>query len=225
MNKKQTKTKQVSSLLEYLLKEDVPVAPPQSSQEFAPVQTPKNISLDQTVDRYFVRYEKESIPTNDVYETRIHKKSFIKEQLDDDLGDLGGDDEEPEEGLDDLSGDLGGDDLGGEDGGDLGGDAEADAGESEPVVATPKINLNDFARSVARLVNNFQSLLDPKTVILNRAESYITNNYDQRTAQELMQVLEQNYGLKPVEVENTATQSESEFPQPYTAGAWGGSGG
>ena len=126
---------------------------------------------------------------------------------------------------DDAGGDLGGGDLG-DLGGDLGGDAPADgaapAAGGQPVVATPKINLNDFARSVARLANNFQALLDPRSTIINRAEAYITNNYDQRTAQELMQILEVNYSLTPTDVENTATPGESEFPQPYAAGAFGG---
>ncbi len=217
-----TKKKQNSFdlFLETLLKEDVPPPVPQSSQDFAPVAPPKNISLDQSIDRYFVRYEKESIPTNEMQEAlAIKNKSFLLEQL-------GPDEEEepaPEEDApaDDAGGDLGGGDLG-----DLGGDAPADpaapAAGGQPVVATPKINLNDFARSVARLANNFQALLDPKSTIINRAEAYITNNYDQRTAQELMQILEVNYSLTPTDVENTATPGESEFPQPYAAGAFGG---
>ena len=217
-----TKKKQNSFdlFLETLLKEDVPPPVPQSSQDFAPVAPPKNISLDQSIDRYFVRYEKESTPTNEMQEAlAIKNKSFLLEQL-------GPDEEEepaPEEDApaDDAGGDLGGGDLG-----DLGGDAPADpaapAAGGQPVVATPKINLNDFARSVARLANNFQALLDPKSTIINRAEAYITNNYDQRTAQELMQILEVNYSLTPTDVENTATPGESEFPQPYAAGAFGG---
>ena len=226
-----TKKKQNSFdlFLETLLKEDVPPPVPQTSQDFAPVTPPKNISLDQSIDRYFVRYEKESIPTNEMQEAlAIKNKSFLFEQL-------GPDEEEepaPEEDApaddapaDDAGGDLGGGDLG-DLGGDLGGDAPADgaapAAGGQPVVATPKINLNDFARSVARLANNFQALLDPRSTIINRAEAYITNNYDQRTAQVLMQILEVNYSLTPTDVENTATPGESEFPQPYAAGAFGG---
>lgn len=219
------KPNQFDVFLEYLLKEDVPPVPPQSSQEFAPVAPPKNISLDQSIDRYFVRYEKESIPTNEVQEAlAIKNKSFLYEQLD-----KPEDEEEPapeDDAADDAGGDLGGGDLG-DLGGDLGSPPADDAGAApapggQPVVATPKINLNDFARSVARLANNFQALLDPKSTIINRAEAYITNNYDQRTAQELMQILEVNYSLTPTDVQNTATPGESEFPQPYTAGAYGG---
>jgi len=218
----------VDQLLEYLLKEDNPPAPPTSSQDFAPVEAPqKNISLDQSVDRYFIRYEKESIPTNEVYESisKFKSRSFLFEQLDGLDEEPPADDEEEVPAPDDApADDAGGGDLG-DLGGDLGGDAPTDGGAApaagQPVVATPKININDFARSVARLANNFQALIDPKSTILNRAEAYITNNYDQRTAQELMQILEVNYGLAPVSVENTATPG-TEFPDSYTAGATGG---
>jgi hypothetical protein len=219
---KQQQTKRQQSkldlFLEFLLKEDVP--PPESSQDFDTPQPEKNISLDQTVDRYLIRYEQESIPINDMYESLFRKKSFMLEQLEDDLGD------EEEVVDDDDAGDLGGDlgDLGGVDDG-LGGDAGGEDEAAKPVLSTPKINLNDFARSVARLVNNFQALLDPKSTILNRVEAYITNNYDAKTANELMQTLETNYSLKPTDVDNTTHQGDSQFPQPYAVGATSSGGG
>lgn len=217
------KKTRLDNLLENLLKEDVPPTPPESSQEFAPVEQ-KNISLDQTVDRYLVRYEREAIPTNEVYESLDH----LAEQLDDaGLDDEPLEDEPPadaggedEGGLGDLGGDLGG----GDDAGDASGGDGGAVGQASPVVATPRINLNDFARALARLVNNYEALLDPKTTLLNRAEAYIASNYDQRTAEELMQILEVNYNLAPATNENTATP-DNEFPEPYTAGAWGGGGG
>ena len=224
--------KNLENLLENILSEDVPPPQPTSTQDFAPVesQAVKNTSLDQTVDRYLVRYEREAVPMSNVYESVEGLTSFLlKEQEDEDL-DLGGEEEEApadDAGGDELGGDLGGDDPLG----DLGGGAEDPAapggGEAAPAPAasaTPRLNVNDFARAVARLVNNFEALLDPKSTILNRAEAYIASNYDQRTAEELMQILEVNYSLTPVETANTATPEE-EFPTPYTAGAWGGEGG
>ena len=219
------------SLLENILAEDVPPVPPESSAEFEPVEQ-VNMSLDQVVDRYIVRYERDSIPTNEVYESfdKFHASLFLLEQddlepLDDDedLGDddaaggdldLGGGDDLP---ADDAGGGLGGEPLGG-------GDAEAPVpGETvaPAVAATPQININDFARAMARLVGNFEALLDPKSVIINRAEAYIASNYDQRTADEFRQVLEVNYGFSPADNTNTASPTESEFPTPYTAGANG----
>lgn len=235
------------------LNEDVPPVQPTSTQDFAPVnQVMKNVSLDQAVDRYLVRYEKESLPAANgmpqppnapvaavipqpppaaqpaVYESLDH----LLEQLDD------LDEEEPtdeeEAPADDAGGDeLGGatDDLGGG-GDDLGGGgAPAPAGgapaaaPAAPVVNAPRINLAAFTQAVARLANNYNNLLDPKTIILNRAEAYIKNNYDERTATEMMQTLEVNYGLKPVDMSNPTNGSNPEYPQPYTTGALGGGGG
>jgi len=245
-----------TSIIENLyrfLNEDVPPTQPTSTQDFAPVtQVMKNVSLDQAVDRYLVRYEKESLPAANgmpqppnapvaavipqppvsapaVYESLDH----LLEQLDD------LDEEEPaedEEAPAEDDGGLGGatDDLGGGD--DLGagaapapdasgGGGAAPAAPAAPVVNTPRINLAAFTQAVARLANNYNNLLDPKTIILNRAEAYIRNNYDERTAIEMMQTLDTNYGLKPVDMSNPTTGSTPEYPQPYTVGALGSGGG
>jgi len=81
---------------------------------------------------------------------------------------------------------------------------------------TPKINLQDFVRSVARLVNNIGSLIDLNTIILNRAEKYIQSNYDERTAKEMLDVLDTTYDLRPVSTEENA-ETRSEYPDPTAA--------
>jgi len=88
---------------------------------------------------------------------------------------------------------------------------------------TPKINLNDFCRSVARLINNYDALLNPRTIIVNRIEAYIANNYDERTAKHFMQIMERNYGLHPTEVEYG--NERNEFPTPVAGSALLGGGG
>ena len=92
-----------------------------------------------------------------------------------------------------------------------------------PVINTPKINLNDFTRSMARLINNYDALLNPKSIILNRAEAYIKSNYDERTAKMFMQIMERNYGLHPTNTEYTSTRgsNEGESPTPAAANAGG----
>ena len=152
----------------------------------------KPVSLDQIVDRYLIRYEKESIPTaedEDMKSTMMNENSlsnnvkkltnFLFEQ-----------DMPPPGNLPPI------------DGGGGGGPPKP-----APVLATPTINLNDFARSVARLINNFEALLDPRTVILNRAEAYIASNYDEKTARIFKEVMEHNYGLKPQTTEYPETHS------------------
>lgn len=248
------KTTDLIESLYQFLNEDVPPVQPTSTQDFAPVtQVMKNVSLDQAVDRYLVRYEKESLPAangmpqppnapvaavipqpppapaNGVYESLNH----LLEQLDDlDEEEPADDEEAPADdgGLGGETDDLGGDDLGGGAGPADGGGAPpaggaAPAVPAAPVANAPRINLAAFTQAVARLANNYNNLLDPKTIILNRAEAYIKNNYDERTATEMMQTLEVNYGLKPVDLSNPTTGATPEYPQPYTVGALGGGGG
>lgn len=231
-NKKQL----IESMVKNILKEYTPEEYPEQMSDFMQPQM-KQISLDQAVDRYLVSYERESIPTSQVYEEiDVEFPKILLEQAADDEEDPadedeGGGDEDPagaadEEGEDDT----GGDDFGLGDDEDTGG-AEEDAGEGdngggmeEPVMNKPQIDLQGFAMSVARLVSNFESLLDPRTIILNRAEAYVQNNYDERTAQEFMMILRDHYDLEPVETSESAT-SEEEWPTPISVGAAGEPGG
>lgn len=195
---------------------------PQQMADFAPVPQ-KNVSLDQVVDRYIVRYEKESMPQtaapgpgpdaiNAPSPETLEERQLrsLKRLFEQDLPPLPGGD------------DAGGDDAGG-DGGDAGG-GSGKAPEGPPVINTPKINLNDFSRSMARLINNYDALLNPRSIILNRAEAYIKNNYDERTAKMFMQIMERNYGLHPTNTEYTGQSGGGEFPTPYSFNA-GGEGG
>lgn len=215
-------TNNLGRLLEELLKEAQPIERPTSMADFAPNES-KPISLDQAIDRYLTQYERESIPTSEMFENKNIKNliGFLLEQdLDepsDDEEDVGLepiDDEtvpglEPGPGVDALGGDL---DLGAEK--PEGGSDPSSA--TKPVINTPQLNLQDFTRSIARLVNNAQSLIDFQSLILNRAEAYIKNNYDERTAQELMSILDNQWDLRP-ETAETLSNKETEFPQPHTA--------
>lgn len=219
----------VASNKDLVLREQVVQAEyPQQMADFAPIPQ-KNVSLDQVIDRYIVRYEKESMPQTqspgpgptsanasspETLEERQLRllNNLLSEQ---DLPPL------PPPG-DDGGGDLGGD-LGGDDGGDGGGGGGGDgkAPEGPPVINTPKINLNDFSRSMARLVNNYDALLNPKSIILNRAEAYIKTNYDERTAKMFMQIMERNYGLHTTNTEYSAAAGGGDFPTPAAANAGG----
>lgn len=209
MKKVKSNKNNVEALLENLLKETQPEVRPTSMADFAPVDT-KQFSIDQAIDRYFVQYEREAIPTSEVYEqVNVDKLTkYLLEQEDPEGADLGGD----------L--DLGADDAGGGAGLDLGGDEtstpEADPADNEqPVVNTPQINLQDFARSVARLVGNINSLIDLRTLVINRAEKYIQSNYNDKTSKELMAILSDSYDLRPVEGE-ILSMNPSKFPEPKT---------
>ena len=57
------------------------------------------------------------------------------------------------------------------------------------------IDLRDFAGNVARLVKNYQNLIDWESVILNKAESFVNNHYGEDTVKVLFDILEAEYGI------------------------------
>lgn len=189
---------------------------PQQTADFAPVKQ-KPVSLDQLVDRYIVRYERESIPLEgeqdieDIRNPNPPNQNLEEGKIDNLISFLLEQDmpvEEtplPEEPAMDTTSNT------------------QSANASPPVVNTPKINMNNFTRSIARLLNNFNALLNPKTIILNRAESYIANNYDERTAKQFVQIMERNYGVSAVS--NEYPDDRNDYPEPYAAGALLGAGG
>jgi len=218
-----------------VLKEQVVQAQyPQQMADFAPVPQ-KNVSLDQVIDKYVVRYERESIPQtgmpgpgpnpaattppetlaqqpspSSLEERQLRSLSNLLFEQDAPTDEPPADEPPPDES-----------DTGG---GDTGGGGGGPPPEGPPVVNTPKINLNDFTRSIARLINNYDALLNPRSIILNRVEEYIRTNYDERTAKMFIQIMERNYGLHPTNTEYTSTAGGGEFPTPYSFNA-GGEGG
>ncbi len=186
----------------------------------AETEQPQNISLDQKVDRYLVQYERESMPDNGQGPTGptmapamtaaigIQERKTKKHNL---LGSLLWEADEPPP--DDAPLDAGPtDDLPG-----LDQPTEPEEPE-EPSTPSPQININNFAEKVARLVSNYETLLDPKTTILNRVQTYITKNYNEKVAKELMIVLETQFSLTPL-TKDAETQQNP--PAPMAVGAAG----
>jgi len=203
----------ILALAKKTLREDQQDPYPTALRDVVAVE-PKNVSLDQAIDRYLVRYERESIPTSSMYESAFRKGSLM------DLfeANLREQDLPEDDGMDpsaDMGGDMGGDDAGGG-----GGAGPAPA----TLTKTPRIDINGFAMSIARLVNNFESLIDPKSIILNRAEEYINSNYDQRTGKELLGILKNNYNLEPTTLETSVygDMDNNQATQPYMVGSGGG---
>jgi hypothetical protein len=220
------KIKNKRALLDYLL-EDNPPPQPKNMADFAPVYKQKDASLDQVIDRYIIRYEKESIPNiqnyeNEMFGEGIHYSKILEyvlsEAEDDEEGglDLGAEDDA---GLETPPEDLGADETEEPDS-----STSKDSGQ-QVVAQTPQINLQQFAKSIARLVNNYESLLNPKNIILNRVEAYMVANYDQRISKELMDMLEQNYSLRSGTQEEQEKEDKNIYPTPYAAGALSSEGG
>lgn len=82
--------------------------------------------------------------------------------------------------------------------------------------AADDIDLKSFAADVARLVKNYDTLLDMKSIILNRAFSYILSKYGKETEKALKDVLEQDHRL----VSNEPIAGEDDEPEvPVAVGA------
>jgi hypothetical protein len=221
----------------------------QAAPVFATMQ-PQNVSLDQKVDKFLMQYEREAIPTIQYVPAQSqpaptpeapvaapiaaeNKQSKLFSLLfeadgptNNKLGTMLYEADGPTGGEAGAPTDLpdegpGADDLGG--GGDEGptGD-DAEGGETFEAPTGPNININAFAERLARLVMNFNALLNPQAVIMNRAQAYITSNYGENTAKELMIALELNYGLTP----KPEVEKEAEIPQaPIAVGGAGVPGG
>jgi hypothetical protein len=231
----------LKAFLDDLLKEDNPAPPPASAADIAPVETPKDLSMDQVIDRYFIRYEKESIPNAGDYEKEMASQAplvqkqqpAVAPQIQQNLesansriphyGQVVAEalrviteaDDEEDPGLDVAGGGGGDEDTSKE---EPSPSSPAGNDQNQPVINTPQINLNNFAASIARLVNNFNELMNPKDIILNRVESYITTNYDPRTAKELMDILDTNFSLRTQNAQDHR-EVETTMATPYAQGA------
>jgi hypothetical protein len=166
--------------------EVIPVVSPRQSIQ------PQDMSLDQKVDRYFIQYEREAIKKSEMFnglgQTPRASAPLAIAQLQENKKGLNlfsilfEQDEDPT---------AGGMDMGGEEGG-----GEEGGGE-EVNIQEPQLNIQRFASNVARLVNNYDVMLDPKTVILNRAYAYLLKNYNEQTAIEFMVNMKKYYQLTP----------------------------
>lgn len=174
----------------------------------------KEASVDLKIDRYLMQYEKEAVPLDGESEQEEkqniaeHKKTSLYYMLfEQDAPDAGG------------GGDAA---AGGGDAGGGGGGETPEPGAEAPVAPVPKINIRKFAEGIARLVYNYKTLIDPKTIILNRAMYYISKNYSPRLAKELMSILESDFNLTP----KTKAEVRAEYPPaPRQANAGPDSGG
>jgi hypothetical protein len=92
----------------------------------------------------------------------------------------------------------------------------SEEGEDPPMLP---IDVDTFTKKVARLVMNAETLLDVKTVIVNRALNYLTENYDEQHAKRMLETLDQQFDFN---IDDPGKPPEA----PYAVGAYaGGTGG
>ena len=188
-------------------------------------------SLDDQVDAFILKYENDSIVDNIEEDTisesltNLSLSALILEQDEDDEPDVDlgpPPDEPPADEPDAAPGDEppAADDAGEEDAPEPTGSEKMNP-DVEPVASIPKLPLDvdAFTKRIARLAMNYDTLLDVRATIVNRAMSFLLENYDQKHADEMREILDEEYDFQ--------LGKDSREPQDHFAvGAWaGGTGG
>jgi hypothetical protein len=84
--------------------------------------------------------------------------------------------------------------------------------------AIPDLDIDRFANKVVRLLNNYQSLLNVEEAVLNRAKTFLDENYGDAFVKAFNDTLMQNYGIESVEFDNVSDVGEDA----YAVGAFAG---
>lgn len=78
------------------------------------------------------------------------------------------------------------------------------------------LDIDVFASELARLVKNYDNLLDMESLLIKKAEAFISGHYDEQTAQSVMDKLESSHGISLEDPENDL---EPEVNVPLAVGA------
>lgn len=150
-------------------------------------------SVDDQIDAMMLKFEKESIVDEDdeLLESIFSEKSLKKLILEQEE-----DEEEPE--ADEPAGSE---------------DVETD--EPAEKALKPKIDMDVFSKKVGRLALNAKDLLDPATVVINRAVNFLINNYDQAHVDRMIDILNTQFDF------NLGKERE-ENERAVAVGAFGG---
>ena len=137
-------------------------------------------SADNQIDAMLIRFETESVNPDDVQESlRAFSLRALLEAPEEEEEEEEAE-EEPEPTVDE--------EPSFNDSTEVNDDAEGSQGK-------PPLDVDQYAQRVARLVQNYQNLLDIETVILNRAKKFLIQNYDEPTADAFEETLERQFDL------------------------------
>jgi hypothetical protein len=76
--------------------------------------------------------------------------------------------------------------------------------EDPGAAMVPKLNIDDFASKVAALIGAASKRLDIETVILNRARNFISDEYGQDIAKQLVDLLSTTHGVDLTDADDEA---------------------
>lgn len=85
------------------------------------------------------------------------------------------------------------------------------------LLESAEIDIDTFTADVARLVMNYDNLLDMEAIIINKAIQFLTSNYNEEAAEEFLELLDIKHDI--------SIGKEEEVPEHLAVGASGGSGG
>jgi hypothetical protein len=110
--------------------------------------------------------------------------------------------------------------------------SEADGDEIEPVDANEPekktiddIDIDSFADSVVRLIENYENLLEFRDTIVKRALNHISKSHDASTVDSLRRIFVDEHSIDPGKSEEEVRDEKYPVPAADRAGGEGGGGG
>jgi len=181
-------------------------------------------SVDDQIDALLLRYESASIRKGDSINESLKKLNlrFLLEQdeepADEEPVEEPADAEPAEEPTDEEPADESEEP-------DPSGSDDMSVTSPAPRQKVPDLDIDKFTSRVVRLMNNYESLLNIEESIINRAKSFLDENYGEAFVYEFVNNLSNQYGLETSEFGNIPAISDDKFAVGAFAGGTGGLGG
>jgi len=83
----------------------------------------------------------------------------------------------------------------------------------------PVFDVGSFAGNIARVIDNYQTLLDVEKMIFDKAKSFLTAKYGEQVADEFESILDADHQISFVTGAGTDSSAESDDSVPIAAGA------
>lgn len=188
-------------------------------------------SVDDQIDALLLRYESASIRKSDSLNESLKKLNlrFLLEQEEEEPPEEPPAEEPPAE---EPPAEEPAADAGAEESDEDDAPAEDPSGSDDMSVTAPAgkqkvpdLDIDKFTARVVRLVNNYESLLNIEESIVNRAKTFLDENYGEAFVYEFVNNLSSKYGLETAEFGNIPDVSDDTFAVGAFAGGTGGLGG
>jgi hypothetical protein len=86
----------------------------------------------------------------------------------------------------------------------------------------PPIDMESFTGDVARLIMNYDNLLDMEKIIANKARAFLRSKYDEEHEEKFIRILDDRFSI---DLDGKSKKQEDPYPQPVAAGGAAGEGG